>query len=506
MTQAKFVQGSIFRHILVMSSTNAIGLTALFLVDLVDLFFISLLGEIELAAAVGYAGTLSFFTTSVSIGIAITMTALVSKSLGQRDKERAQRYVINILVFGFIVTASFSALVWWFTPELLSMLGAKGRTLDLASDYLRIILPSLPILAVAMSGGAVLRSVGDAKYAMKSTLSGGAVNACLDPIFIFALGLGIHGAAIASVIARLAIMIISMRGVIIKHQLITRFNFSLFWPDLAAIVGVAIPAMMTNIATPIGNAYVTFKIAQYGDGVMAGWAIVGRIIPVAFGMIFAISGAIGPIIGQNYGAHDYLRVKQTLKKSLLFSTAYVFLMSIILMLSQSLIIHVFDAGDEAAEIISLFSNLIALSFIFNGAMFIGNAALNNLGHASYSTLLNFGKASLGTFPFVYFGSLYYGAPGVLYGQALGSVLFGIISLVVSYHLVNRIHQRYLLSLETSQSDIVEIESEEEEGPLQSDIPFMPYSSGRAFICPDGQLSEDGTCGDEKIEKDKTKDR
>ena len=93
MAQGKFVNGNIFRHIIVMSSTNAIGLTALFLVDLADLYFISLLGETELAAAVGYAGTIAFFTTSISIGLSIAMTALVSKAIGEQNKDKARRLV-----------------------------------------------------------------------------------------------------------------------------------------------------------------------------------------------------------------------------------------------------------------------------------------------------------------------------------------------------------------------------------------------------------------------------
>ena len=173
MPKAKFVSGNIFRHIILMSSTNAIGLTALFLVDLADLFFISLLGEAELAAAVGYAGTIAFFTTSISIGLAIAMTALVSKAIGQRDIARARRLVTHVLATGLLISASIAALAWWFAPELLSLIGAKGTTHDLAVNYLRILLPSLPVLGLAMSAGAALRSVGDAKRAMLSLCVGG---------------------------------------------------------------------------------------------------------------------------------------------------------------------------------------------------------------------------------------------------------------------------------------------------------------------------------------------
>ncbi|WP_434341492.1 MATE family efflux transporter [Motilimonas cestriensis] len=478
MPQAKFLTGSIFKHIVVMSSTNAIGLTALFLVDLIDLFFISLLGEVELAAAVGYAGTLSFFTTSIAIGISISMTALVSRAIGQKDRAKAKRFAIHVAALGFIVTSLVSGLLWWFVPEMLTMIGAKGQTLAYATDYLRILVPSLPFLCLAMNMGAALRAVGDAKQAMYSTLTGGAVNAVLDPIFIFALGMGIQGAAIASVLARFAVLAVGFYGANYKHQLIGRFHWPHFKQDIKPIVAIAGPGILTNVATPFGNAYVTAVIAQFGDGYVAGWAVVGRILPVAFGMIFALSGAIGPIIGQNFGAHYYPRVRATLNESLKFVTLYILVAAMFLSFSQELIIQTFGVGPEGASIVRLFCQVIAVSFIFSGGQFVANASFNNLGFASYSTMLNVGKSTLGTFPFVYFGAAWFGPSGVLYGQALGTMIFGIIAVIVAYRLVNRIEQKWLHHQKIP----------EPEPQAEGQIPLTPFSSSRVYLC--GEISED----------------
>ena len=99
------------------------------------------------------------------------------------------------------------------------------------------------------------------------------------------------------------------------------------WPALLAAArpffAIGLPAMMTQIATPVGNAFVTAEIARFGDGAVAGWAIIGRIVPVAFGVIFALSGAVGPIIGQNFGARRYDRLQSTMRDSLTVTTVYV---------------------------------------------------------------------------------------------------------------------------------------------------------------------------------------
>ena len=198
--QAKFTQGSLFGHISVMSLTASIGLMAVFLVDFVDMIFISMLGKAELAAAVGYAGAILFFTTSFGIGMAIAAGALVARALGAGALEEARRRATNALIYGVIFGAIFAAVVWFNLASLASLLGATGDTLDLAVHYLQIIVPSLPFLMIGMIGGAILRAHGDARRAMMATIWGGLVNAVLDPILVFGLDLELTGVAMASVV------------------------------------------------------------------------------------------------------------------------------------------------------------------------------------------------------------------------------------------------------------------------------------------------------------------
>lgn len=438
MTTAKFVQGSIMRHILVMSSTAAVGISALFVVDLIDIFFLSLLGEQELAAAVGYAGTISFFTTSIGIGLSIALGALVSRAIGAKQMEAAKRLLLNSAVVTLLMSLLVSAVVTYFIPELLSLVGATGHTAELAAGYLYILVPSLPLICLAMALGAALRAVGDAKLSMMSTLAGGGINLVFDPIFIFALGMGIEGAAVASVLARAGVLFIAARGVIVKHKLFGQFEFESFKADLSAIFAIAAPAMLTNIATPIGNAVVTRAIADFGDGYVAGWAVLGRLVPVCFGMIFALSGAVGPIVGQNYGAHEFDRVKESLTKALQFCAMYVIGVSLILMLLQDQIISVFDMKGDSAEIIRFFCTYIAVFFVFSGALFVANASFNNLGKAKYSTFFNVGKATIGTIPFVYFGAQWGGVFGVLVGQVIGAIIFAILGVYTAFRLVDKV--------------------------------------------------------------------
>jgi Na+-driven multidrug efflux pump len=160
-------------------------------------------------------------------------------------------------------------------------------------------------------------------------------------------------------------------------------------------------------------------------------------------LVFALSGAISPIIGQNYGAKQLSRVKQVLRDSLLFNAAYVIFISIILFLFQNPIISLFNLQGEAAELMQLFCTWIAITFMFNGAQFVSNTAFNNLGKPLYATWFNVGKATVGTLPFVIIGGQYWGADGVLIGQAAGGFIFAVAGVAVATRLTANLERQAL---------------------------------------------------------------
>ena len=434
---AKFLTGNLLRHISIMSLTSSVGLMAVFLVDFVDMIFISMLGKAELAAAVGYAGAVLFFTTSFGIGMAIAGGALVSRALGAGDEDGAKRISTNALLFGVIFGIIFSAIVWLNLEALTGLLGASGETQDLAVSYLQIIVPSLPFLLVGMVGGAILRAHGDASRAMMATIYGGLVNAVLDPILIFGLDMELTGAALASVAARVAIAATALIPIFRHHGGLRRPNFPDLRLDLVPVATLAFPAILTQLATPIGQAYVTRAMAEFGEDAVAGMAIVSRLTPVAFAVIFALSGAVGPVIGQNFGANQNDRVRRAYWDGIIFTAIIVVFMAILLFALRGPIVGLFQATGISRELVFLFCGPLALAFFFNGTLFVSNAAFNNLGHPYYSTWVNWGRHTVGTIPLVILFASWFGAAGVLIGQAAGGMIFGLISVWLALRVMDK---------------------------------------------------------------------
>ncbi|MGL6208623.1 MAG: MATE family efflux transporter [Paracoccaceae bacterium] len=435
--QAKFVEGNLMRHIVVMSLTSSVGLMAVFGVDLINMVFIAMLGQDQITAAVGYAGVILFFTTSFGIGLAIAVSALVARALGARDPVLAREKATNGLVLGVVFGVVFAALVWAFLPGLVGLLGATGETADLAVHFLRIVIPAQPFLMVGMIGGAILRSHGDARRAMMATVWGAVVNAVLDPILIFGLGLDLTGAAIASVASRMVIAAVALLPILRHHGGFDRPSLAGLRADLAVVSGIAGPAILTQLATPVGQAFVTRIVAGFGEAAVAGTAITGRLTPVALGVIFALSGAIGPIIGQNYGAGRMDRVRRAFLDGLLFTGAVIVAVSVILFLARAPIADLFGAQGLTRDLVYLFCGPLTLLFFFNGAIFVANAACNNLGAPFQSTLINWGRHTLGTVPFALWLGWVWGAPGVLMGQALGGVVFGVLAVALALRTIDR---------------------------------------------------------------------
>ncbi len=416
------------RHVAVMSVTSSVGLMAVFAVDFIDMLFISMLGQAELAAAVGYAAAILFFTTSFGIGMAIAAGALVARAVGQGDMGLARGRATSALVLGLSAGAGFAAAVWLALDPLVTLIGATGRTHDLAVHYLAIVVPSMPLLLVGMIGGAILRAHGDARRAMAATLWGAGVNAVLDPILIFGLGLDLTGAALATVAARAAIAGTALLPILRHHGGFSPVTRADLVADLRPVALIAGPAILTQLATPVGQAVVTRAMAAHGEAAVAGMAIVSRLTPLAFGILFALSGAVGPILGQNYGAGRFDRMRQAWRDGLLFCAGVTVLVSGLLFALRGPLAAMFGAEGVTREILFLFCGPLALLFGFNGAIFVANAAMNNLGRPLQSTLVNWGRHTLGTIPLVALGGSMLGASGVLIGQAAGGVLFGLLAI------------------------------------------------------------------------------
>ena len=436
--KARFLTGSTMRHVLVMTLTGSLGLVFMFLVDVATLFWVSVLDVERYIAALGFAWTIQFFTISTGIGLIIATTAQVSRSIGQDKLEHARRQATSSAIYALALQLALAIVVVIYRREILAFAGAEGQTLEDAARFLLISVPSLPLMAMGMIGSAVLRSIGDAIRSMSVTLVSGLIAVVVDPFLIFTMGLGFEGAAWGMVVSRTGSAALSVWFVVRVHNMFGRVTVgdvaSLFKPFLL----IALPAMATQLSTPFGNYLVTKAVAAYGDAAVAGWAVVSRVAVLAFGGIFSLSGAIGGIIGQNFGAGRIDRVKRTFRDALIFCLLYTTLAWALLAMFHKPVAALFGLGPDAAEVLSAFMLIAAGGYVFSGALFVSNAAFNNLGKPLNSTACNWFRDGVLMYPCAIGMGYVLAAPGVVYGQALAAILAGTIAVIWASRFVNRL--------------------------------------------------------------------
>ena len=435
---AVFTQGSLVRHVLVMTSTGSIGLMAVFVVDLLSLIYVSWLGDPALTAGVGFASQVLFFIISVNIGLSIAVTAVVARSIGAQERSRAQRLASSGLTHSFLIAGATGLAMFALRRPALQLLGAEGAALEAADVYLTWTLPTNGLMAMGMVLSGVLRAVGDARRSRYVTLFGSIVTAVIDPFLILGLKRGVEGAAIAAVIARLVWISVGLWGSVRVHGIVGRPDRKSVMLDLPIVMKIALPAILTNLAAPIANGYGMRAMASFGEAAVAASAIIDRVAPVAFVVLFAMSGVVGPIVAQNHGAKLYPRVRHTLTACFIIAATYSLTVWLALVLGADGIVWLFGAQGETARLVIYFCDYGALAWVFLGCLFSANAAFNNLDFAFLSTFFNWGRATLGTVPFVALGAHYLGSEGVILGVIAGGAVFGCASMVTAYAVVGRI--------------------------------------------------------------------
>lgn len=426
-------------HVIRMTVTGMLGLTFMFVVDLANLFWISRLGDERLVAALGFAWNVQFFTIAVGIGIMIAATALVSKALGEGNKVEAKKFAMGCMSLGVGIQFILAIFIIIFRSEIVKFTGASGQTAQLAERFLLISIPTLPLMALGMVGSAILRSEGDAYRSMFVTMSAGLVALIADPILIIWLELGLDGAAINTGLSRVASTSFALYSVIKVHNLLAKLTLSVIRSTLFPFLIIALPAILTQLSGPFASFVITKVIAEFGDSAVAGLSVVNRLTVVAFGGIFSLSGAIGGIFGQNYGAKMFFRVRSTYWNSIIFCVAYTLIAWLILILSTEWIIKLFLLGEIGSEVVRSFNYFAAGGFLFTGMIFVASSAFNNMGKPVYSTMMTWLRDGLVMLPAVLLGASMFGAIGVIYGNAFAALIIGLPSCFIGWLFIKKLN-------------------------------------------------------------------
>ncbi len=408
------------------------GMVLLMTFNLVDTFFVSLLGTQPLAA-ISFTFPITFTVISLTIGLGIGTSAVIAKALGKGDNSSAKDSGTAALYMTAVVVGSLSFIGYLFSDEIFILLGARQELLPLIHEYMDVWFMGSICLIGPMIGNSILRASGDTKTPSIIMGSAGLINAVLDPIFIFGLGpipaMGIQGAAFATLISWL------FGSALVLHILVKQRNlvhasfpkFEQFVTSSRLILKIGLPAAGANMLTPIAAAVLTAIVAKYGDAAVAAFGVGTRIESIACLVVLALSMTLPPFISQNFGAGNMQRVEEAYKKATKFVLIWQVLIYGILVLAAPVIADIFSKEQAVADIIILFIWVLPLAYGFQGVVILTNSSFNALHKPMVALALSIIRLFICYVPLAYLGSVFYGLQGFFIGGFIGNVLMASIS-------------------------------------------------------------------------------
>ncbi|PKG82912.1 MATE family efflux transporter [Colwellia sp. 75C3] len=408
------------------------GMVLLMTFNLVDTFFVGLLGTQPLAA-ISFTFPVTFTVLSLTIGLGIGTSAVIAKFLGKKDPKSAKNVATAALYLAAIIVACLSTIGYFITDPLFTLLGAQPSLLPLIHQYMDIWYVGSICLIGPMIGNAVLRASGDTKTPSIIMGSAGLINAVLDPIFIFGFGpvpaMGIQGAAIATLISWVFGLGFVLYILTKKHDLIhtTMLPMKELICACRHILKIGLPAAGANMLTPIAAAIMTAIVASYGESAVAAFGVGSRLESIACLIVLALSMTLPPFISQNFGAGQLQRVEDAYKVTIKFILAWQIVIYILLAFCAPWIASVFTKEAEVAELIKLFIWILPLGYGLQGIVILTNSSFNALHKPMIALGLSVVRLFVCYLPLAYLGSLLFGLAGLFAGALLGNILMAMIS-------------------------------------------------------------------------------
>ena len=408
------------------------GMILLMTFNLIDTFFISLLGTQPLAA-ISFTFPITFTVLSLMIGLGIGTSAVIAKYLGNNEHASAKDAGTAAFYLAGIIVFSVSFIGYIFIDEIFLLLGARHSLLPYIHEYMDVWFFGSVFLIGPMIGNAILRASGDTKTPSIIMGSAGLINAILDPILIFGFGpipaMGMEGAAIATLLSWLVGFIFVLYVVMIQRELIHKRFISIakLFKAARSILHIGLPAAGANMLTPVAAAIMTAIVATYGEHAVAAFGVGSRLESIACMVILALSMSLPPFISQNFGAGNMQRVERAYKTSIKFVLMWQVVIYAILVLAAPYIADIFSSDKEVAEIIILFMWVLPLSYGFLGVIILTNSSFNALHKPFVALILSIIRLFICYLPFAYLGSLFFGLQGLFIGAGIGNVVMAAIS-------------------------------------------------------------------------------
>ena len=340
--------------------------------NIVDMIFIGRLGG-EAIAGIAFNMPLFFLALGLTMGLGTGVTSSIARFIGKNDKSGADNCAEHAIAIALLISLLLSIVIIIFGKKILFFFGASGTILSLAWDYLKVMCVGIPFMVFSGFFRSILAGEGDMKFPMMVAGLGTVLNIILDPIFIFDLdnfggigfGLGIKGAAMATVISQCIVFSVFIYMLFVKEHAYITFRIKDFSPSRAItedIIKVGLPASLSMIVMAVGQGVFNRILIYFSADTVAAYQVAGRIDMLVFLPIFSIAAALTTLVGMFYGAKKYEILRYTVKYGIIAAFSITVIMSILLYIFAHNVIGFFTSEDAIINVAVTFLRLFAFVY------------------------------------------------------------------------------------------------------------------------------------------------
>lgn len=400
----KMTQTPIGRLVIALGIPTMLSMMVTSLYNLADTYFVSLIGDDAVTAAVSNLLALMSIIQAIGFTFGMGSGAIVSKLLGKRDREGADKVASSAFAISGVCGLLILLLGFTFFTPMLKLFGSKSdAVLGYSKEYARWILLSAPIMCMSFVLNNVLRAEGKAVLSMIGLVVGAVVNVALDPLLIFVAGMGVMGAAVATACSQLISFCILL-AMFLCRKTIVRMRLSSVSTKFAIysdIIKTGFPSFCRQILASLCSVFLNRAAFQYGgEAAQAALGVVQKVFMLAFSISLGIGQGYQPVLGYNYSAKRFDRVRSAYIFTLLFSTGLMFLFAVVCGIFADGFMHMFSLSEEATEIGSLTLRLQCITMPLLPMNFMAGLTYQVVGNKSLAALLSISRQGLFYIPAV----------------------------------------------------------------------------------------------------------
>lgn len=426
----------ISKALLAMGIPTMLGMMVNAIYNLVDAYFVGGLGTSQMGA-ISVVYPLGQIVVGLGLLFGNGSASYLSRLLGNRDQEQADRVASTALYSSVAVGAVLIIFSMIFLRPILRLLGATDSIMPYAMTYAGIYVVSCIFNVFNVTMNNIVTSEGAAKTTMFALMAGAVLNIGLDPVFIYTLDMGVAGAAIATAISQIVSTLIYLTFIFRKKSIYSfkMKNCTFTKEIMSEIFKIGIPTLVFQILTSLSISLVNTQAGPYGDSVIAGMGAVTRIVSMGSLIVFGFIKGFQPIAGYSYGAKRFDRLHKAIRTSILWSTVFCVIYGLLLTIFSSRIIAQFTDGDlEMIRVGTQSLRINGLSFLLFGFYTVYSSLFLALGKGLEGFVLGACRQGICFVPVILILPAFWGINGILYVQPIADVLSAIITIFMALHL------------------------------------------------------------------------